>query len=242
MNTFTFLTGGSRGLGLALVEQLQREGQPWVEFSRAAPHAHSVRADLADPLGFRTTVEHTVQRLQDQGQLQGRRLVVIHNAGVVTPLGAAGRQEATAVLANAQANFSGPLLGLSALLAALQDHPGSKRLLNISSGAALRPIAGWSLYCAAKAGLEHFIRTVDAEQRHQRHPWVAVNVNPGVMDTAMQADLRAAGPEAFPDHAVFVQRHASGELQDPARVAARVLALARRADLVGGERYDASRD
>lgn len=242
MNTFTFVTGGSRGLGLALVQQLQREGRPWVEFSRAAPHPQSVAADLADPIAFRDTVLHTVQRLQTQGRLEGAELLLIHNAGVVTPLGAAGELPPEAMSANLQANLLGPIMGLSALVGALQEHPGRKRLLNISSGAALRPIAGWSLYCAAKAGMEHFVRTLHAEQATQPHPWCAVNVNPGVMDTAMQADLRAAGPAAFPDHAAFVQRHATGELQDPARVAARVLALARRPDLSGSERYDASRD
>lgn len=236
--SFTFLTGGSRGLGLAIADQLVAEGCPLLEFSRSAPHAFSVRADLGDALAFRAAVLGAVQAL-DPARLAGG-VLVIHNAGLVTPIGAAGSQEPAAALANLQSNFSSSLLGLAALVDALQALPVKKRLLNISSGAALRPIAGWSLYCAAKAGMEHYIRCLDQEQRHQAQPWTAVNINPGVMDTGMQADIRAAAPTDFPDHAVFVQRHASGALQKPADVAARVLAIARRDELVGGERYDAA--
>jgi len=236
--SFTFLTGGSRGLGLALARQLQAEGQALVEFSRSAPHAFSVRADLADPLHFRDAVLQSLATLDPALLRDG--VLVIHNAGVLTPIGAAGKQDPSAVLANLQSNFSSAVLALSALVQALQALPVRKRLLNISSGAALRPIAGWSLYCAAKAGMEQFIRTLDQEQRQQPHPWTAVNINPGVIDTDMQAAIRASNAQDFPDHQRFVQRHADGELQAPAAVAARVLAIARRADLVGGERYDAS--
>ncbi len=234
----TLLTGASRGLGLALATQLQAEGQPLIEFSRSAPHPFSVRADLADPPAFRDALLATVRALPPQ-QLQDG-LLVIHNAGVVTPVGPAGAQDPAAVLANLQANFAAPVLALSALVDALQELPGRKRLLNISSGAALRPIAGWSLYCAAKAGMEQFIRTLAQEQLQRAQPWTAVNVNPGVIDTGMQADIRASNPADFPDHALFVQRHASGALQRPEDVAARVLAIARRDELIGGERYDAS--
>ncbi len=235
---YTFLTGASRGLGLALAQQLQAEGQTLIEFSRSAPHPYSVRADLADPLAFREALLNTLAGIAPAQLADG--VLVIHNAGVVTPIGAAGAQDPAAVLANLQANFSAPVLGLAAVVEALQALPGRKRLLNISSGAAQRAIAGWSLYCAAKAGMEHYIRTLAEEQRREAHPWTAVNINPGVIDTGMQADIRAASPTDFPDHAVFVQRHASGALQRPADVAARVLAIARRDELLGGERYDAS--
>jgi benzil reductase ((S)-benzoin forming) len=227
------VTGGSRGLGAALGQQALAAGQRVIEFSRAAPHPHSVAADLADPLAFRATLLRTLGALPAEA-LQGG-VTLIHNAGVVTPIGPAGGDDAAALLANLQANFSGALLGLAAVVQALQGLKAPKRLLNISSGAAQRPIAGWSAYCAAKAGLEHWLRTVAAEQATEPAPWTLVNVNPGVMDTGMQADIRAA---AFPDQALFVQRHAEGRLQDPAAVAARVLALAERADLRNGERYD----
>ncbi len=232
------ITGGSRGLGLALVEQLLFEGERVIEFSRSAPHPFSVRADLSDPSAFAATVSATLANLDPDSLQDGVR--VIHNAGLIEPIGPASKQSPAAQLANLNANFCSGILGLSSIVAALQDLPGRKCLLNISSGAAQRPIAGWSLYCAAKAGMEHFIRTLAQEQLGQAQPFVAVNVNPGVIDTGMQAALRAAGPDAFPDHAVFMERHAQGQLQRPADVAARVLAIARRGDLVGGERYDAS--
>jgi benzil reductase ((S)-benzoin forming) len=233
------LTGASRGLGLALVQQLQAE-QPAVqliEFSRSAPHAFSVQADLSDP----QALHHQVMRALAGVSAPSDELLIIHNAGAIEPIGPLGAQDSTALLANLHTNFASGVAFMAAVVTRYQGAASArKRILNISSGAALRPIAGWSHYCAAKAGMEHFVRTLALEQQAQAQPFVAINVNPGVMDTGMQASIRAAQPERFPDHALFVQRHAQGALQAPAAVATRVLALARRHDLVSGERYDAS--
>jgi benzil reductase ((S)-benzoin forming) len=237
--SLTLITGASKGLGLALARQLEAEGQPLVEFSRSAPHAYSVRADLGDPLAFQATVSNTLARLHLETVED--ELLVIHNAGQITPIGPAAAQDAGALIANLNANFGAAIAGLAAIVARAQALPIRRKLIvNISSGAAQRPIAGWSLYCAAKAGMEQFIRTLALEQQGQAHPFIAINVNPGVIDTGMQAAIRASSPADFPEHARFVARHAEGELADPAAVAARVLAIARRSDLVGGERYDAS--
>lgn len=231
------ITGASRGLGLALYQQLLADGWIVIDFSRAAPHPGSRRVDLG------RLQPGELPALLDGLPLDGvRELALIHNAGVVGPVGVVGDGlPAQALLDNAQTNFSGALLLLGAWVQRYQALPAARKfLLNISSGAALRPIAGWSAYCAAKAGLEHFVRCVAAEQALQPWPLRAWNLNPGVMDTDMQADLRNS---RFPERELFVQRHADGQLQDPARVAARIVRLLRQeAGPAGGERIDVSRD
>ena len=75
----------------------------------------------------------------------------------------------------------------------------------------------WAAYCATKAGGEMFFNTVAAE-----HPDVRVHtINPGRMDTAMQATLRES---SFPKVDRFIRAYEQGELADPADVAARILA------------------
>jgi NAD(P)-dependent dehydrogenase (short-subunit alcohol dehydrogenase family) len=86
----------------------------------------------------------------------------------------------------------------------------------ISSGAAARPIRHWAAYCAAKAGGEMFFRVL-AEERPDLS---VVSVNPGRMDTAMQAVLRRS---SFPDKGSFIDSHERGELASPAVVAARIV-------------------
>ncbi|HPU53640.1 MAG TPA: SDR family NAD(P)-dependent oxidoreductase, partial [Burkholderiaceae bacterium] len=162
----------------------------------------------------------------------------IANAGVLAPIGPTSRKDPADVLANMHVNFVSPVMLMTQAIAAFQDATCPKALLNISSGAALNGTAGWSLYCAAKAGLENFIRAVAAEQSVQAWPLRAVNISPGVIDTEMQAAIRAASADDFPAVGRFIQRKADGELRSPARVAAAVARIADDARVAGGSRVD----
>ncbi len=236
------LTGGSSGLGLALHGQLQQQGWRVLEFSRRAPHAGSVRLDLAEPGAVESVVKPALARWVDTLGPDPAidELVVIGNAGRLDPIGPVARQDPAEVLANLQANFSSAILFQAAVIGQFQHLACRKVLASVSSGAALRGLAGWSLYCAAKAGLENFIRAVAAEQACQPHPFIAVNIDPGVMDTAMQALIRQQAPDDFPDVARFIRRQADGELRPPEAVAAAILRILALPDLAGGERRAAA--
>ena len=91
-------------------------------------------------------------------------------------------------------------------------------------------MASQASYCAVKAGLDHFSRSVALDQAAATYPARIVSLAPCVIDTDMQAQLRAGDPARFPDHARFVQMKASGQLDSPATAAAKVLAFLQRAD------------
>lgn len=82
-----------------------------------------------------------------------------------------------------------------------------------------------------------FIRRCDQLRQH-RWPFLAVNVDPGVIDTDMQAVIRAAPPEDFPDVQRFIRRKEEGGLCAPHDVALRVLRILSSPDLSPGGRYD----
>ena len=106
--------------------------------------------------------------------------------------------------------------------AALQgDH--RVRVTTISSGAAMRPLASWSAYCTAKAGLDMWTRCLAEEGASQNI--TAVSVAPGIVDTGMQTAIRSASEEDFPLRANFVGYHEDGQLSDPEHVAAALFPL-----------------
>ncbi|MEY4561574.1 MAG: hypothetical protein RLZZ618_851 [Pseudomonadota bacterium] len=219
------ISGGSAGLGLALCRFHEAHGDRVVDFSRSAPHAFSVKVDLSDPVGAVEAVQRTLGTLAAGSWSE---ILIVNNAGTLDPIGPASTKPSAEVLANMNINFSSPILWMSAAIAAFQQHDCRKRLANITSGAATSAYAGWSLYGAAKAGLEAYIRSVAREQQAQPFPIEVVNINPGVMDTAMQATIRATDATDFPDTQRFVERQARGELQPPERIAqaiARIMAL-----------------
>ncbi len=213
------ISGGSRGLGLALCQFYLARQWRVLEYSRSAPHDWSVHADLARPAQANRVFEQTLAPLALGDWAE---IVVIANAGTLTPIGPTSRKDATAVLENIQTNFASPVMLLSRAIAAFQGHACRKTLLNVSSGAAIGGYAGWSLYCGAKAGLENFVRSVALEQDAQTTPFRAWNISPGVIDTDMQAAIRAASPADFPAVDRFIQRKADGELRPPERVAAAI--------------------
>lgn len=229
------ITGGSKGLGLAMCQQFETRGYRVLEFSRTAPHAYSVRADLSSPEDYAQVVAKAIAPLDADGL---EDLVVINNAGTLEPIGAASLQSRRAVLANVSTNFTSAILGLTELIYKFQQTPCRKVLVNISSGAAHKGYAGWSLYCASKAGVEGFVRALAIEQQLQPHPFIPINIDPGVIDTEMQAGIRDASAADFPEVERFIRRKNEGGLVAPERVAMAVLSILALPTLAFGARYE----
>jgi NAD(P)-dependent dehydrogenase (short-subunit alcohol dehydrogenase family) len=231
------ITGGSRGLGQALCEQFEARDYKILEFSRSAPHAYSIRTDLADPEQSRLTAAKAIAAI-DVSQLQ--ELVVISNAGTLEPIGPASDKSYSELIGNMNTNFVSAILVLTEIIAKFQAAACRKVIVNISSGAARRGRAGWSLYCAAKAGMEHFLRVLALEQQTQPQPFIPINIDPGVIDTEMQALIRETPPADFPDVELFIQRKDQGLLVPPENVAAAILRILALPSLSFGERYKTS--
>jgi benzil reductase ((S)-benzoin forming) len=230
------VTGGSRGLGLALCDELAAAGYRVLEFSRSAPHPYSVRVDLSSPQAARAAVDAALVPFS-HGPLD--ELVFIGNAATLDPMMPAAQADSALLEAHVAINFTSAVLVMTALIARFQSHACPKRIASISSGAAQKAYAGWSMYCATKAALERFIEAAALEQVGQAHPFVLVNVNPGVMDTAMQAQIRASHPAHFPEVARFIRRQAEGELAAPVEVARAIVRMLADEGIASGGRYAA---
>lgn len=216
------ISGGSKGLGHAIAENLHAAGYQVVEFSRSAPHAYSVKLDFSSPELMLPTLTAKLETLAAQSWDD---IVVVSNAASLSPVGPTSKKNSLAVLANINTNFTSAILFMSEVMKHFQSHACRKVLASISSGAALKAYSGWSLYCSAKAGLESYIRTVAVEQESEPHPFVVLNVDPGVMDTDMQVLIRSSHKEDFPAVDYFIHRKESGELRTPAQVAAGVVKI-----------------
>lgn len=158
------------------------------------------------------------------------RATLINNAGVLGRVGASEHMDADMLASVLRIDLEAPILLTAAFLRATRAWPTQRRVLNISSGAGRRSIAGWAAYCAAKAGLDHFSRVAAEDERLLTNPARIVALAPGVIDTEMQASLRASDASGFPDHARFVEMKRTGELADAGAAAARCLAYLARPD------------
>jgi NAD(P)-dependent dehydrogenase (short-subunit alcohol dehydrogenase family) len=108
-------------------------------------------------------------------------------------------------------NVAAPLV-LSAAFVAATRGANDRRIMHVSSGAGRKAHAGWSVYCATKAALDHHARAVALD----RMPTLRISsVAPGAVDTDMQAEIRASTDDAFPERARFLAMQREGRLHDP---------------------------
>jgi NAD(P)-dependent dehydrogenase (short-subunit alcohol dehydrogenase family) len=239
MHHLTIITGASRGMGLAIAEQLLDAGHDLLCISRKtnpALDAHAARAgvtceqwpqDLARAAAVAARLE-TWLKSKASGDLQS--VTLVNNAALlptIAPLGHIGLQEledATRV------DLEAPLLLTSAFLRATASWKARRKVLNISSGLGRRAMASQALYCAAKAGMDHFTRCVALEEEKHPNGAKVCSLAPGVIDTDMQVQLRGSDPKEFPDIGYFTGIKEQGVLVSPADAARRVIAYLARPD------------
>jgi benzil reductase ((S)-benzoin forming) len=147
------------------------------------------------------------------------RAWLINNAGGIAPVKRIGELKADAVARNINLNLAAPMLMANAFAQAVKALACPKLVVNLSSGAAKRPIDGWSAYCSAKAGLEMATRALALEQVSQTHPIRTLAFAPGIVDTGMQEEIRSAAPEDFSQVKQFIAFKEEGKLASATAVA-----------------------
>lgn len=211
-----FITGGSSGIGLAIARAVPFEARVFNISRGAVEGLEHVPTDLSDPASWSRVAALFERELSG---FDGPRAILVHSAGTLTPMGAAGDVDAAAYTRQVLLNSAAPQVLGDAFLRAAAGCSARCQLLIVGSGAGQTVYEGWSAYCGGKAATDHWVRTVGAEQARRSGCEVA-SVAPGVVDTPMQDEIRTTSERDFPDLPRFVELHHEGLLRDPAEVAA----------------------
>jgi 3-oxoacyl-[acyl-carrier protein] reductase len=191
------ITGGSRGIGAAAAAALAGAGASVMlvardgaaasrvadEIARENGQAHGTSCDVADYASVEAMVEETHRRF-------GYPDILVNNAGVIEPIALFAESDPAAWRRNIEVN----LIGAYNVLRATMPHMIERRsgtVINVSSGAAHRPLEGWGAYCSAKAGLAMLTNAITLETAASGIR--VFGLSPGVIDTEMQGQIRASG-------------------------------------------------
>lgn len=232
MGSLVWITGASSGIGKALADSVPWDDARIIDISRSGhPEAtpagldsriEHVAADLSTPEGWDMAAASFARKFE---QVDGGRAVLIHCAGTLSPMGFAGEVDSVAYRGQVLLNAAAPQVLGDAFIRALGNRDIEAHIVMISSGAASSVYEGWSAYGPAKAAVDHWVRTVGAE-RDRRHDDVRlVSVAPGVVATAMQAQIREMDVEQFPAVQKFTRLYENDELTSPEEAAAGIWAF-----------------
>jgi benzil reductase ((S)-benzoin forming) len=217
------VSGHSRGLGAAIATELLERGVAVMGVARQ--HHAALQASFPDLL-----VQHEINLADCTALTQwlgGSALadffssedsvLLINNAGTVHPVGALGQLAVTEIAAAVSLNVSAPLM-LASAIAAVDCR--ERRILHISSGAAQDAYPGWGIYCASKAALDQHARAAAQDRSANLR---ICSIAPGVIDTDMQAELRAVAMARFPLREHFHTLHRDSQLSTPTACAKRLV-------------------
>ncbi len=186
------ITGASRGIGAATARIFAEAGARLVLMARSSGALEDLARDLgavahAGDVAEFADMAAAVQIAQDR---HGGLDVLIGNAGVIAPISPLATSDPADWARAININLTGVYNGMRAAIPVMQ---AAKRgtILTVSSGAAHRPVEGWSAYCASKAGAAMLTASADLEARE--HGLRIMGLSPGTVATDMQRDVKASG-------------------------------------------------
>jgi NAD(P)-dependent dehydrogenase (short-subunit alcohol dehydrogenase family) len=236
------ITGAGRGLGRASAIEMANEGASLVILSRTPSELRetaerikvlgrevlSIRADVSKPGDIKKVVQQALARFDAIDLL-------MNNAAIIGPLKVLFKvreKEWNGVL---DINLRGVYLFSKAVIPHMIKQRRGK-IINVISGLGEMVMPPFGAYSVAKAGLIHLTRFMAEELKDYD---IQVNgLDPGIMDTRMQEEIRVAGPEVL---GLELYRQVLGwkerrELKLPEKVARLAVFLASAAsDPINGE-------
>ncbi|MCM2348694.1 MAG: SDR family NAD(P)-dependent oxidoreductase [Bacteriovoracaceae bacterium] len=183
------ITGASGGLGLALSELALSQGDLVIGLSRRSVLKHEnfypLKHDLSRSIGLEKKLDQLLEKLNLR---RVKSVHLINNAAGIEPVGLVGKLSTEGIQHQLALNLTAPMMLANYVIKRFKS---KAFITNIISGAAVKPISGWSLYCSTKSGLRMFTECLTSEGVK------AISFSPGIMDTSMQATIRKQKPKDF---------------------------------------------
>ncbi|GGB62899.1 (S)-benzoin forming benzil reductase [Virgibacillus dakarensis] len=203
---YAVITGVSRGLGESVAKLFMESGIHVIGISRnhnksliaCAQQNNVVYQHYRCDLGELGEVEETVERVSSQiFAEEPESIYIVNNAAVLEPIAPATSIKNTDLKYHVQINTIAPMVLINSLLQTAVEQDVRMIGVTITSGAAERPVFGWSAYCSTKASINMYTQAVALEQEELKTGNKVIAFNPGIMDTQMQEKIRASSADDF---------------------------------------------
>lgn len=185
--THALVTGGTRGIGRALVDLLLEKGAAVTATGRTGASVERARLDCPRANWLVFDQSDANQGAELAGRMQGKGVnLLIHNAGVqqLHDFTQEGETLDFTTQLETAINFIGPVELTQSMLPHMR-HQVDARIVFVTSGLALAPKRSSPVYCANKAGLRSFAKSLRAQLRHAQWRIEVTEALPPLVDTDM---------------------------------------------------------
>ncbi|PAV29336.1 short-chain dehydrogenase [Virgibacillus profundi] len=245
---FAVITGVSRGLGQSVAELFLEQGIHVIGISRSNSETlnkvaeqnnvsfQQFSCDLSDLKAIEETFNQITNEIFNQ-ELSG--VYLVNNAAVLEPMDQAMNINGEDLAYHVQVNTIAPMVLTNLFLKKASDYQVPLIAAAVTSGAAERPVYGWSAYCSTKASLNMYTETVALEQDQLNTEHKLIAFSPGIMDTAMQEKIRSSSEEEFADVETFKDYKKNKLLKDTDAVGGVLVdILTDEASIINGKVYN----
>ncbi len=215
MSKILIITGGSKGIGKGIVNAYIENGWSIFSLSRSINDnfkgVNQIEIDLCDG----NNIEQIFQSVLEKFEYNTiEYITLINNAGSIGEVNRIENIPETDIKATFQLNTIVPIQLSRLFIQKTKDWKARKSIINISSGAAVSPKYGWSIYCSSKAAIDLFTQSVALEQNFVENGVELKVVYPGIVDTAMQEKIRSQSKDSFMDVDKFIDFKTENKLND----------------------------
>ena len=211
------ITGATGGLGSCIVRYLVQGGESRVICTyRNENKFNNVLCDVNKKvLGYEIQYGDTYNEICDLICENTDEIILVLNAFSINPLKSIGDYIPEDIKQMVDCNIMQPVCIINLLTKYSIDNNISLRVINIDSGAADFPLMGWGNYCASKSYINAMLRVLALENPEFK----IVSVDPGVVDTDMQSQIRNTSKKVFDKVDEFQEYKRKGLLKNPKDVA-----------------------
>jgi len=186
-NSVCFVTGSSRGIGRAIVEELIAQGAAKVYASARNTDALKELADSSQGKVTPVTLDVTQEKqIKEAAQKAGDTQILINNAGLLSYSGITAASDLQSARQEMEINYFG-LVNMIRAFAPILKENGGGAIVNISSIGGLIGIPLLGTYCATKAAVHSLTQSARGELKAQGT--FLQCVYPGPIDTDMTQEI-----------------------------------------------------
>ena len=223
MKKTALITGSSKGIGKELSLLLLEKGYTVFGYSRTNSIRHkNFHFNQIDLSSIQNLESINFPKVEE-----GEHVCLINNAGEIGEIDKFGNKKTNDIINEFNLNTVAPSILSNSFIRSYQDQSNHPIIINISSGAALRPIESWGTYCQSKAALDMLTKIINQEHNSIK----AYSIYPGVVDTEMQKKIRDTDIEKFALKNVFVEYFRNNKLVDPKIISKKIFHILSNLDL-----------